>query len=857
MPQPTPSGNQIKIAGDVHFRQENAKIAAMKDGGFIAVWQRAGVEGQVIQAQIYNADGTKRGGEFTVSASSEKRTLSPDVTVLTDGRILVAWESTSTPTSEYQAPETDIFAQLYSPDGNQIGGGFSANGILGEHVDRTPTVTALANGEFAIAWSDFAPGSQASRSVGYQYTKAGYFNRLTSADYDFAGFKSSQGDVTGLKGGGYVHVSTFVPDAERRADGSGTAIYAEFYREGFPDGYIWQVVRVNESTIGDQHQVATTTLSNGNVVFVWTDENAAGDGSGSCIMARVFSGTGIPLTGQILVNTTTEGYQSAPVVEALSNGGFAVAFLSRDEGRNHNVRLATFGAMGARTSDDFVATGNPDGNQTNPALTALKDGRIVVSWTDGDLSIRAQIFDAGLPAGGDDGNGTGGNGNGGNGNGGGEPDPIPHTLIGDGGDNLLDGTKVHGLIDGLGGRDTVTYASSLGHVAIWLTHVDFSQGDAFGDTYQNVEIFIGSSHDDEMFGDGQAHEFQGGAGHDRLVGAGGTDTLLGGEGNDTLFGGEGADHLDGGDGINVASYAEASGRVVASLQDSGINAGEASGDSYVSIQSLVGSAYGDSLVGDGSDNTLTGGDGHDLLVGGNGNDHLIGGDGNDTLDGGAGTDILDGGAGINVYVNAEQGEIVGSAGTDIIQAMVSFVLDEGSAVDGAKADENAGAISLTGNSSANTLLGNDSANMLAGLGDADELSGAGGSDKLLGDLGNDKLSGGTGKDSLTGGTGRDAFVFDDRETGSSKSRADTITDFKGRSGDKIDLKEVDADAKKRGDQKFSFIGDEKTFSKAGEVRFEKTKGYTYVYLNTDSDMAAEAVIKLKGSMDLSKSWFVL
>ncbi|MBL0405917.1 hypothetical protein JKG68_18315 [Microvirga aerilata] len=157
MPQPTPSGNQIKIAGDVHFRQENAKIAAMKDGGFIAVWQRAGVEGQVIQAQIYNADGTKRGGEFTISASSEKRTLSPDVTVLTDGRILVAWESTSTPTSEYQAPETDIFAQLYSPDGNQIGGGFSANGILGEHVDRTPTVTALANGEFAIAWSDFAP----------------------------------------------------------------------------------------------------------------------------------------------------------------------------------------------------------------------------------------------------------------------------------------------------------------------------------------------------------------------------------------------------------------------------------------------------------------------------------------------------------------------------------------------------------------------------------------------------------------------------------------------------------------------------------------------------------------------------
>ena len=38
---------------------------------------------------------------------------------------------------------------------------------------------------------------------------------------------------------------------------------------------------------------------------------------------------------------------------------------------------------------------------------------------------------------------------------------------------------------------------------------------------------------------------------------------------------------------------------------------------------------------------------------------------------------------------------------------------------------------------------------------------------------------------------------------------------------------------------------------------EKTKKATYVYLNTDNDKAAEAVIKLKGALDLQKSWFVL
>jgi Ca2+-binding RTX toxin-like protein len=169
----------------------------------------------------------------------------------------------------------------------------------------------------------------------------------------------------------------------------------------------------------------------------------------------------------------------------------------------------------------------------------------------------------------------------------------------------------------------------------------------------------------------------------------------------------------------------------------------------------------------------------------------------------------------------------------------------------------AGRDTLTGDSFANNLIGGGDNDRLSSAGGNDRLEGGSGNDVLSASSGNDRLIGGTGKDTLTGSTGRDVFVFDDRETGSSKAKADYITDFSGRRGDKIDLKLVDADTRKRGDQKFSFIGDETSFSKAGEVRFEKTKSATYVYLNTDSDRAAEAVIKLKGSIELSKSWFML
>jgi Ca2+-binding RTX toxin-like protein len=165
-------------------------------------------------------------------------------------------------------------------------------------------------------------------------------------------------------------------------------------------------------------------------------------------------------------------------------------------------------------------------------------------------------------------------------------------------------------------------------------------------------------------------------------------------------------------------------------------------------------------------------------------------------------------------------------------------------------------ITLPPSASDDILTGTGAANTINGLAGNDVISGLGGNDKLYGGAGNDRLIGGSGKDTLYGNAGGDTFAFAKGDTGTSKSKADYLADFSGRSRDKIDLSAIDANTKKGGDQKFSFIGT-KAFSKAGEVRYEKEKGYTYVYLNTDSDKSAEGVLKIKGAMDLSKGWFVL
>ncbi|MEE1657929.1 calcium-binding protein [Microvirga sp. CF3062] len=863
MPQPLPSGSPFTIGAAKLGTPADAKITALQDGGFAAVWTYFATDGtSVINLQLFNADNTQRGGVQAISQGTGTTATNADITVLTDGKILVAWQNVHK-ASEYEEPDQGIFAQLYHPDGGKIGDSFPATGILGGGADSSPSVTALANGQFMIGWNDHNGTSAASRHLAYRYTGAGAPTELSSVDAMY--YNSPQGDVTGMKNGGYVHVATLLPTSPKTSDGSGTTVFLRLYREGSPDGYMSANLRVNTSFTGDQHQVSAVTLSNGNIAIVWTDENTAADESGSCVKARIFKPggeNGVWITGEIRINTTTLNHQSNPVIAADNNGGFIVAFEDGNLVSRSRIRAATFDATGARTSDDFlVSNAIVDAStlyhrETDASITMLKDGRFVVSWTDEGFvkqgkmpSVKAQVF----------GSSSTGGGGGGGGNPDPDPDPVPNILTGDDGDNVFDGTKVQGLIDGRGGKDTVTYQAADGGVVILLANPEFNARHAAGDTFKDIEVIIGSTHDDELIGDAQAQEFQGANGHDTLMGFGGNDALLGGDGNDTLSGGEGADWLDGGTGINVVSYAQATSGVIANLQNPGANAGEAAGDSFNLIQNLTGSRFNDTLTGDGASNTLVGGDGNDLLVGGEGADHLIGGNGDDTLDGGGGTDILEGGAGRNTYVNADQDQIVNElAGSfDVIQTTSHFVLNEASAIEGIVADPNAGAINLTGNRSSNNILGNRDANVLIGLDGDDILSGAGGSDDVRGGLGQDVLTGGTGKDMLTGGTGRDMFVFDDKETGSSKSNADTITDFSGKHGDRIDLKAMDANTKKRGDQKFSFIGEEESFSKAGEVRFEKVKGYTYVHLNTDSDKAAEAVIKLKGAFDLSKSWFLL
>ena len=213
----------------------------------------------------------------------------------------------------------------------------------------------------------------------------------------------------------------------------------------------------------------------------------------------------------------------------------------------------------------------------------------------------------------------------------------------------------------------------------------------------------GTDANDLMIGGPLSDTLSGGAGDDTLIGGAGNDTLTGGAGDDTLEGGAGADSLTGGDGFDSVSYARASAitgtnigiRLDLSLSTQTAGSGEATGDSFASVERFIGSGFNDVMSGDANINIFYGGAGRDLLRGRGGDDFLHGGAGADVIFGDAGADTL--------YGGADNDLIYGGAGVD-------------------------------------------------------RLFGGTGADSLFGDAGDDILDGGAGHDTLYGGLGDDIFI---------------------------------------------------------------------------------------------------
>ena len=178
--------------------------------------------------------------------------------------------------------------------------------------------------------------------------------------------------------------------------------------------------------------------------------------------------------------------------------------------------------------------------------------------------------------------------------------------------------------------------------------------------------------------------------------------LTGDGGANTLVGGAGADALNGGGGTDTADYSSSAMAVNVNLLANSGAGGDAQGDTFSSIENLIGSAFADMLTGDTGANTLDGRSGNDTLIGGAGADALIGGAGTDTAD------YSSSAAGVTVNLQAGSGS-GGDAQGDTLSSIENII----------------------GSAQADTLTGDGGVNTLAGGSGADVLKGRAGNDTTV------------------------------------------------------------------------------------------------------------------------------
>ncbi|TWA77095.1 hemolysin type calcium-binding protein [Azospirillum brasilense] len=237
-----------------------------------------------------------------------------------------------------------------------------------------------------------------------------------------------------------------------------------------------------------------------------------------------------------------------------------------------------------------------------------------------------------------------------------EPDVIEggagnDTLIGGGGNDTLIGGAGADVLNGGTGFDEASYETATTGLVLDLLTPGNSTGDAAGDTFIDIERWVGSNFDDTMVAGNDPVWFWAHDGADSVTGGAGNDTLESGNGNDTVHGGAGNDQI-------------------------------------------FGRADDDMLYGDDGDDLLVGGGGKDSLMGGAGNDTLIGDWDADTMIGGDGddvfysgehgtmdeADVIQGGAGNDTFIIAAQGDAGtvsydGGTGTDTLRISSDDVTD--------------------------------------------------------------------------------------------------------------------------------------------------------------------------------------
>ncbi|UVC07722.1 cadherin-like domain-containing protein [Rhizobium sp. TH2] len=203
--------------------QEQPQFTLLPDGGWVVTWQSDLQDGSNygIYQQVFNADGTKDGGEIQVNTNTGNYQYNAQVTTLLDGGWVVSWQSYT-----QDGSGNGVYQQAYNPDGTPQGGEVRVNSSITDSQEL-PQVAALSTGGWVVAWQSYLQDGSNGGIYLQAYKADGTPDGVETRVNEYTTGNQYNPQLTALSDGGWL-----VTWWSTGQDGDLDGVYQRSYRTG-------------------------------------------------------------------------------------------------------------------------------------------------------------------------------------------------------------------------------------------------------------------------------------------------------------------------------------------------------------------------------------------------------------------------------------------------------------------------------------------------------------------------------------------------------------------------------------------------------------------------------------------------
>ena len=397
--------------------QKEVRLTALASGGFMAVWQSNGADGDAegIASRVFDDLGVPANNEAIVNSNTRGSQTFPQISRLTGGRVAIAYLDKITPKNSVNVVVTSPASQgddvLQGDDGNNVFYSNGGNDVAYGHggSDRfygVSVVYAGAGGDFIYGGHtiDAGSGSDSIFVQGLSATVDGGsdFDVViidgASSDYIIVDLGNGSYRVTGIDSSSYiltnVEVIEFNDDRVVIADlpavvtwdhliqtAQNTSVDMSFYMNSYNNDASGVV-----TGSGTSHTYTPATGFVGIDTFTYVD--------GASVTRTVRVEVGLNSNGYSWLLDDINASQADTDITVLASGDILVSWIAAS-----NVYIQRFNSQGEMPSAQIEVYASAYA-QSRVNVTALSDGGFMVSWYEASAVYQVR-FDANMQALGD------------------------------------------------------------------------------------------------------------------------------------------------------------------------------------------------------------------------------------------------------------------------------------------------------------------------------------------------------------------------------------------------------------------------------------------------------------------------